>query len=75
MEKEVNHMSELPIAPVKRLMKSVGSYRVSNDAVVYLNEVLEEEGTKIAKKAGKLASHAGRQTISVADVKLALRDD
>ena len=68
-------MSELPKASVKRLMKKAGSYRVSEDAVVYLEEVLAEKGTEISAKAGKLASHAGRQTISVADVKLALKNN
>lgn len=68
-------MSDLPKASVKRIMKKAGSYRVSEDAVNYLEEVLSEKGTEISAKAGKFASHAGRQTISVADVKLALKND
>ena len=67
-------MSEIPIAPVKRIMKATNNNRVSDDAARYLSEFLEEEGFRIAAKASKLASHAGRQTISVADVKLALND-
>lgn len=68
-------MTQIPKASVKRLMKSAGSYRVSEDAVLYLEEVLAEKGTEISAKAGRLASHAGRHTISVADLKLALRDE
>lgn len=68
-------MSDLPKASVKRIMKNVGSYRVSEDAVEYLEEFLTETGAEISVKAGRLASHAGRQTISLEDVKLALKID
>lgn len=67
-------MSELPIAPVKRLLKSTGSFRVSEDAAICLSEALEEEGNRIAAKAGRYAKHAGRSTIKLDDVKLALKD-
>ena len=65
-------MSELAIAPTRRIIKKTGAHRVSEDAVVYLNEILEEQGTEIAKRATKLAAHAGRQTVSVNDIKLAM---
>lgn len=66
-------MSELPMAPVRRIIKNTGARRVSNDAVAYLNEALSDQGAEIAMKAGKLAAHAGRQTISVNDIKLAMK--
>lgn len=65
-------MSELPFAPTRRIIKNTGAQRVSEDAVIYLNEVLEAQGTEIARKATKLAEHAGRQTVSVNDIKLAM---
>ena len=67
-------MSELPIAPVKRLLKSTGSFRVSEDAAICLSEALEQEGSRIAMKASRYAKHAGRSTIKLDDVKLALKD-
>lgn len=67
-------MSQIPIAPVKRIMKSGNNHRVSDDAAKYLSAFLEEEGLRIATKAGKLASHAGRKTVKAEDVKLALND-
>lgn len=66
-------MSELPMAPVRRIIKNSGARRVSNDAVAYLNDALTDKGTEIAMKANKLAAHAGRQTISVDDIKLAMK--
>lgn len=66
-------MSELQIAPTRRLMKNAGAQRVSSDAVKYLNEYLEEEGMEIVTKATQLAAHAGRLTIMKEDIKLAMR--
>ena len=65
-------MSELLFAPTRRLMKNSGANRVSEDAVNYLNETLEERGVSITKEASKLAAHAGRQTVMIDDIKMAI---
>ena len=65
-------MSELPRAPVARIMKNAGAERVSSDATVYFADVIEEYGATIASRAKDLAHHAGRKTIKASDIKLAM---
>jgi histone H3/H4 len=61
----------LPKAPVEKLIREAGADRVSEDAAIELAEVLEKIGLEISSRAIKFAKHAGRKTVTAADVKLA----
>ena len=65
-------MTELPLAPVKRIIKQAGGTRISDEAVVELANVMEDYGIIVAERANKLANHAGRKTVTGADIKLAV---
>ena len=57
-------MSEIPKAPIARIIKDTGAERVSEDAKAELAEYLEEVVAKIAK----------RKTIKPEDIKLAIKN-
>lgn len=64
-------MTELPIAPVVRLMKQSGAERISSDAGTALIELMEKYGDSLTREAVKLASHAGRKTVTAHDIRMA----
>lgn len=66
-------MAEMPLAPIKRVMKNAGAERVADDAVEAMRDVLEEEATGIAQDAMRFAEHAGRKTVQKEDVRAATR--
>ncbi len=62
-------MAELPLAPVKRIIKQAGAHRVSEDAVRELRDELEGHAEDRARQAKQYAEHAGRKTVQAEDVK------
>jgi histone H3/H4 len=67
-------MSEIPKAPVARIIKESGAERVSEDAKVALAEHLDEVAREIAIEANKVAKIAKRKTIKAEDIQLAIKN-
>jgi len=65
--------TQLPNAPIDRLIRNAGAKRVSEGAVEALAKALEDWAMEISTKAAAVSKHAGRKTVNAKDVKLALR--
>ncbi len=64
---------EISLAPLHRLIKKAGAYRVSEAAAEELRKALEELAVKIAKEAMDYCAHAKRKTVKKEDVELAVK--
>lgn len=62
-------MAELPLAPVKRIIKQAGASRVAEGAVEELRDELEEHAQDRAREAKQYAEHADRKTVQADDIK------
>ncbi|MBS7258501.1 MULTISPECIES: histone family protein [Methanobrevibacter] len=67
-------MSEIPKAPVARIIKESGAERVSEDAKVALADYLDEVARNVAKEANAVAKIAKRKTVKAEDIKLAIKN-
>ncbi len=67
-------MSEIPKAPIARIIKDTGAERVSEDAKAELAEYLEEVARDVAIEANDVAKIAKRKTIKPEDIKLAIKN-
>lgn len=63
-------MSEIPKAPIARIIKDTGAERVSEDAKAELAEYLEEVARDVAIEANNVAKIAKRKTIKPEDIKI-----
>ena len=67
-------MSEIPKAPIARIIKDTGAERVSEDDKAELAEYLEEVARDVAIEANNVAKIAKRKTIKPEDIKLAIKN-
>lgn len=67
-------MNELPLAPVKRMIKDKTNLRVSNEAGASLKAHLETKGEQISTLAMKFAMAGKRKTISATDIENACKE-
>lgn len=67
-------MSEIPKAPIARIIKDTGAERVSEDAKAELAAYLEEVARNVAIEANNVAKIAKRKTIKPEYIKLAIKN-
>ena len=67
-------MSEIPKAPIARIIKEAGAERVSEDAKAELAAYVEQVARNAAKEATQVAKIAKRKTIKADDIKLAIKN-
>ena len=64
----------IPYEPVGRLIEKAGAQRVAQHAKVALTDYLTEYALELGALAVKYAEHAGRKTVTDADITLARKN-
>lgn len=67
-------MSEIPKAPIARIMKQSGAERISEDAKDAITDYLEQVTRDLTVEANKVAKIAKRKTIKKEDIDLAIKN-
>lgn len=65
--------TEIPKAPLARILFKSGAKRVSADAVDAFADIVADMAEDISKRAVMIAKHSGRKTVKSGDVKLAVK--
>ena len=60
-----------PLARTAKLAKGAGAERIGKEAIIALDSKVGAYAEYIANRASTLASHAGRKTVTAADIDLA----
>ncbi len=68
------NLSEIPLAPIDRILHKSGAERVRDEAVRRLRDILERIAEEISKRAVDAAKHARRKTIKREDIDFAIRE-
>lgn len=69
----VDRESEIPDAPMDRILRDAGAKRVSKSAARQFALALESMAVDISEESIVFARHAGRKTIVSDDIKLAAK--
>ena len=67
------NVSEIPVAPLVRILKDAGAERISDDAKKAFADAVEAGAAQLAKAVVKAADHAGRKTVTVDDVEFIIK--
>ncbi|MDY6761744.1 MAG: histone-like protein [Candidatus Nanohaloarchaea archaeon] len=63
---------ELPLAVIERIMRNAGAERLTEDAVIAMQDSAQSIAEEVVADAAAAAEAAGRDEVSVADVEQAL---
>ena len=66
-------MAELPVAPVRRIIRNQSNLLVSEDAGKVLRDILDAKGEEVSALAIRFARNAGRKTVFGQDIEEAVR--
>jgi len=58
----------LPKSAIKRIAKEAGAERISDEALTLIMSKTEDYIATLATQGAKMANHAGRKTVTVADL-------